>query len=642
MVRRSAALALAVAALAIALVDPPAAAAAPYDESLFQALDFRLVGPFRGGRSTAVAGVPGQPRTFYMGTTGGGVWKTTDGGATWRNVSDRVQEEKPYAPPTVMGEVAPGTALSEFFEAPPKQAPAADPRARRRRLPHRLGGRHRGGAVRPQRRLRRHGLGVPARQRLSRRRRLQVHRRRRDLAPRRSRRDAAHHQGAHPPQGPRRRLRRRPRPRLRAEPRARRLPHHRRRPALAQGAVRERQGGRRRPGDGRRQSAGALRRHLRDAAPAVDGDLGRPRQRHLQVDRRRRHLAQARRGAAGRHPRPHRPRAVARQPQPRCGRSSRRRRSGASTAPTTAAGASGCSAPTATSSSAPGTTPTSTPTPRTPAPSTCSTSACGAPRTAAATSRRCARRTATTTTCGSTPTTRRSWSRPTTAAPTSPTTAAAPGRRRANQPTAEIYRLTVDDQFPYWMYGGQQDNTALAVPSRTMDGNVDRHHWYVPGGCESAYVAVNTQEPRRHLRRLLRRLHRPLRPEARPRGGRSVVAAGGGGPAGQGPALPLPVEHADPHLAARPADALRDVELRAPHARRGEELGGHQPRPDAQRSEQAGLRRRPHHLGQHRRRGVRHHLRLRGVAAHRRRAVGGERRRPGAPLARRRRATGAT
>jgi len=102
----------------------PAPVTGAYDEGLFQAMDFRLVGPFRGGRSTAVAGVPGQPRTFYMGTTGGGVWKTTDGGATWRNVSDRVREEKPYTPPTVMGDVAPGSALSEFFQEPPPQPPA--------------------------------------------------------------------------------------------------------------------------------------------------------------------------------------------------------------------------------------------------------------------------------------------------------------------------------------------------------------------------------------------------------------------------------------------------------------------------------------------------------------------------------------
>ncbi|MBI3933018.1 MAG: glycosyl hydrolase [Acidobacteria bacterium] len=84
---------------------PPAPAAFP-DEA-FQALQYRLVGPFRGGRSTAVAGVVQDPRTFYMGTTGGGVWKTTDGGLTWRNVTDRVREEKPQPPARPMGEGAP-------------------------------------------------------------------------------------------------------------------------------------------------------------------------------------------------------------------------------------------------------------------------------------------------------------------------------------------------------------------------------------------------------------------------------------------------------------------------------------------------------------------------------------------------------
>ena len=49
---------------------------------------YRLVGPFRGGRSAAVTGVPGKPQLFYFGSTGGGVWRTTDGGATWENISD--------------------------------------------------------------------------------------------------------------------------------------------------------------------------------------------------------------------------------------------------------------------------------------------------------------------------------------------------------------------------------------------------------------------------------------------------------------------------------------------------------------------------------------------------------------------------
>ncbi|HEU4628931.1 MAG TPA: hypothetical protein VFS08_04275 [Gemmatimonadaceae bacterium] len=62
--------------------------AARVDTSLFGGLRYRFVGPFRGGRVTAVAGVVSEPRTFYMGSTGGGVWKTTDAGQTWHNISD--------------------------------------------------------------------------------------------------------------------------------------------------------------------------------------------------------------------------------------------------------------------------------------------------------------------------------------------------------------------------------------------------------------------------------------------------------------------------------------------------------------------------------------------------------------------------
>jgi photosystem II stability/assembly factor-like uncharacterized protein len=61
---------------------------ATFDAALFQGLRYRMVGPARGGRVTTVTGVPSQPRTFYMGVASGGVWKTTDGGATWAPISD--------------------------------------------------------------------------------------------------------------------------------------------------------------------------------------------------------------------------------------------------------------------------------------------------------------------------------------------------------------------------------------------------------------------------------------------------------------------------------------------------------------------------------------------------------------------------
>jgi photosystem II stability/assembly factor-like uncharacterized protein len=78
--------------------DPALLNPAPYDSSLytnpsatsahFKALRWRLVGPFRGGRVDAVAGDPSNPMIFYFGAVNGGVWKTTNGGQTWRNLTD--------------------------------------------------------------------------------------------------------------------------------------------------------------------------------------------------------------------------------------------------------------------------------------------------------------------------------------------------------------------------------------------------------------------------------------------------------------------------------------------------------------------------------------------------------------------------
>ena len=53
-----------------------------------KALQYRSIGPYRGGRCAAVTGVPSQPSVFYYGATGGGVWKSTDGGINWESISD--------------------------------------------------------------------------------------------------------------------------------------------------------------------------------------------------------------------------------------------------------------------------------------------------------------------------------------------------------------------------------------------------------------------------------------------------------------------------------------------------------------------------------------------------------------------------
>lgn len=66
-----------------------------------------------------------------------------------------------------------------------------------------------------------------------------------------------------------------------------------------------------------------------------------------------------------------------------------------------------------------------------------------------------------------------------------------------NQPTAEFYRVTTDGQFPYRVYGAQQDNTTISIPSETGGGLSPIQYWYPVGGGESGYVAVDPQNPDR-------------------------------------------------------------------------------------------------------------------------------------------------
>ena len=84
------AFALAAAAIATVAFCVPARGANGVDPSLFAALRWRNIGPFRGGRAVAVTGVPGDPRTFYFGAVGGGVWKSGNAGRSWAPVTDGV------------------------------------------------------------------------------------------------------------------------------------------------------------------------------------------------------------------------------------------------------------------------------------------------------------------------------------------------------------------------------------------------------------------------------------------------------------------------------------------------------------------------------------------------------------------------
>ena len=73
---------------ALLTIGSAAANAQSYDQKLFQEMQWRCIGPFRGGRTVAITGVPGQTSLFYMAAVNGGVWKTTDFGNTWSPIFD--------------------------------------------------------------------------------------------------------------------------------------------------------------------------------------------------------------------------------------------------------------------------------------------------------------------------------------------------------------------------------------------------------------------------------------------------------------------------------------------------------------------------------------------------------------------------
>jgi photosystem II stability/assembly factor-like uncharacterized protein len=94
-------------------------------DEYFKPVYWRNIGPTRGGRSVTSTGVKGDPLTYYMGTTGGGVWKTEDAGQTWKNISDgffntgsvgavAVSESDPNVVFVGMGEHAPRGVMTSY------------------------------------------------------------------------------------------------------------------------------------------------------------------------------------------------------------------------------------------------------------------------------------------------------------------------------------------------------------------------------------------------------------------------------------------------------------------------------------------------------------------------------------------------
>src|ERR1700757_4861522 len=74
--------------LVVSLLGGRSISCEPYASNDFLGMRWRMIGPFRGGRTIAVTGVPGHPNEFLFGAVGGGIWKTENAGETWRAIFD--------------------------------------------------------------------------------------------------------------------------------------------------------------------------------------------------------------------------------------------------------------------------------------------------------------------------------------------------------------------------------------------------------------------------------------------------------------------------------------------------------------------------------------------------------------------------
>ena len=211
-----------------------------------------------------------------------------------------------------------------------------------------------------------------------------------------------------------------------------------------------------------------------------------------------------------------------------------------------------------------------------------------------------------------------------------------------NQLTAQLYTVTTDARTPhYFVYGTQQDNSSIGVPSSSNDGAIAWEDCRIAGTGESGYVAVDPKDPDVVYVGAI---------GSSPGGGGALQRYdhntgqvrlvnvwpehhGGIGPGGAEVSIRLDLPHRV--LPARPERALRRRQPVVPQHRRGAELGARQSRPHPRRPRQARPLRRPHHARHERGGALLHAVRLRRIPPQAGRALGGVGRRPAAPEPRR-------
>ena len=184
-----------------------------------------------------------------------------------------------------------------------------------------------------------------------------------------------------------------------------------------------------------------------------------------------------------------------------------------------------------------------------------------------------------------------------------------------NQPTAQLYHVTTDNQFPYWIYGGQQESGAIGIASRGNGGQISFRDWIGVGADEYAYVAPDPLDPDIVYGGRIQRFNKKtgqsqnVAPEALRSGKYRILRT-----------MPLLFHPADPKMLLFATNVLWKT------TSGGQQLGDHQSRPLPRAAGRAGERRRLPHARPRDDAPPRRDLRRRSVAARRQHDLGGHRR----------------